>query len=35
MDAIQAIKERHSINFFETGKEIPDRLKNRDKKADK
>jgi nitroreductase len=24
MDVIQAIKERRSINFFETGKEIPD-----------
>jgi len=24
MDAIQAIKERRSINFFETGREIPD-----------
>ena len=28
MDAIQAIKERRSINFFETGKDIPnDKLK--------
>ncbi len=24
MDVVQAIKERRSINFFETGKEIPD-----------